>query len=416
MSSNNVKIHKLAHGMTLITEPMKEVSSAAFIFLLPIGAADDPPQMSGAASVLAELIFRGTKDLDNRTLNDQLDSLGLHRYNCTASLYSSFGGSLLADNLLQAIKLYVDVLLRPALQSDQFEPCRELAIQSLDSLEDEPQQKISLIVREKYLPYPFGRCVYGKRNELQSLTPDIVKNHWAARLTPQGAVLAVAGKIDRDQIQETIERLLGDWSGPTLPVLEKIPPPSLSFHQPYNGAQVHAGFMYHSVPLAHQDYYAALAAVAILSGGMSSRLFTEVREKRGLCYAVGASLHVIGPYGVIQGYLGSTPDHAQQALDVTMTELTRLADGITENELERAKIGLRASLIMQGESTSARALGCVGDYFHLGRVRSLQEIEDGIKNLQVKNVIEYAQNYKPQGITLVTIGPKPLEINEQLKK
>jgi predicted Zn-dependent peptidase len=71
---------------------------------------------------------------------------------------------------------------------------------------------------------------------------------------------------------------------------------------------------------------------------------------------------------------------------------------------------------MQGESTSARALGCVGDYFHLGRVRSLQEIEDGIKNLQVKNVIEYAQNYKPQGITLVTIGPKPLEINEQLKK
>ncbi|KPK75773.1 MAG: hypothetical protein AMJ79_09785 [Phycisphaerae bacterium SM23_30] len=410
MSEQDIRIHKLSNGMTLVAEPMQEVSSAAFVFLVPLGVAYDPPNLTGASNVLAELIFRGAGDMDNRTLNDRLDGLGLHRHGGITSLFGSFGGALVADNLLEALKLYVDIITGPILSAEQFEACRELALQSLDSLEDDPRQKISLLVREKYLPYPFGRPAPGRREELQALTQQEVRKHWADRLTPAQTILAAAGKFDFEHLKQAVEEYFGSWSGPALEELEQLEQHNQVFHQPHDGAQVHVGVMYPSAAYRHEDYYAALAAAVVLSGGMGSRLFTEVREKRGLCYAVGVAHQVIGAYGAVQGYLGSTPERAQEALEVMLAELVKLADGITEDELERAKVGLRASLIMQGESTTARAIGCAGDYYHLGRVRSLQEIEENILKLTVDDVVNHARRFKPNDFTIVTIGPKELKV------
>ncbi|MFC1783952.1 M16 family metallopeptidase, partial [Planctomycetota bacterium] len=239
MSEQAVQIHKLNNGMTLVTESMKEVSSAAFVFLLPTGVAQDPPNLTGTAGVLAELIFRGAGEMDNRTLNERLDGLGLHRHGGIGSVFGSFGGALVADNLLEALKLYADIITRPTLAAEQFEACRELAVQSLDSLEDDPRHKISLLTREKYLPYPFGRPAPGKREELQVLTHQQVKSHWAERLTPADTILAVAGKVDFEHLRQALEEYFGAWSGPSLGKLDQLAQRNQVFHQPYDGTQVH---------------------------------------------------------------------------------------------------------------------------------------------------------------------------------
>ena len=111
--------------------------------------------------------------------------------------------------------------------------------------------------------------------------------------------------------------------------------------------------------------------------------------------------------------MGSTPDRAQEALDVTLSELTKLAEGISQEELDRAKVGLRASLIMQGESTSARALSCARDMYHLERVRSLSEIEGGIQKLTVKDVVNHVEGFTPSDFTVATIGPKELRVSRE---
>ena len=173
MSEHTVKIHKLNNGMTLVAEPMAEVSSAAFVFLLPMGVAYDPPNLTGTSSVLAELIYRGAGDMDNRSLNEQLDGLGLHRHSSIGSVFGSFGGALIADNLLEILKLHSEIITGATLDAEQFEACRELAVQSLDSLEDDPRQKIALLTREKYLPYPYK--ANDGRNNVKDIDDRVVR-------------------------------------------------------------------------------------------------------------------------------------------------------------------------------------------------------------------------------------------------
>ena len=143
---------------------------------------------------------------------------------------------------------------------------------------------------------------------------------------------------------------------------------------------------------------------------MSARLFTEVREKRGLCYAIGARYHGLKQVAGIMCYAGTTPDKAQETIDCIIAEFNRLGDGITEDELKRAKVGLESSLILHSESSSSRAGGIGSDYYILGRVRSLDEIKDKIEQTSVNSVLGFLQREKFKDFTIVTIGPKQIKI------
>ena len=157
---------------------------------------------------------------------------------------------------------------------------------------------------------------------------------------------------------------------------------------------------------ADEDYYNARMAVSVLSGSMSSRLFTEVREKRGLCYAIGARYHSLKEAAGIQCYAGTTPDKAQETLDVILGEFDRLAEGISEEEMARAKIGLKSSVILHSESSSSRAGSIGSDYYMLGRVRTLDEIKQRIEATSVESVLGFLRSHPFQDFTVVTIGPK----------
>ena len=173
---------------------------------------------------------------------------------------------------------------------------------------------------------------------------------------------------------------------------------------------LHLERAYPSVPLSHPDYYAARGAVNVLSGGMSSRLFTEVREKRGLCYSVGATYQTFKDRASILGYAGTTNERAQETLDVMLAELRRLADGVEQEEVDRVKAGLKSALIMQEESTGSRAATLASDWYFLGRVRSFDEMQATINALTPEIIVDYVRRFPPRDLTVVTLGPKPLRI------
>ena len=400
----------LPSGMVLLGEPMDGVESVAFDFLLPAGAAVMPEGVCGAANVISDWIFRGAGRRDNRALGDALDGLGLHRSDSVSGSHLSIGAALESSNLAQALDLHADVILRPHLTDEEFEPAKQLAIEGVLALEDEPRHKVMLELRKRFYPVPLGRSTSGEIHELKQLTAGTVREIVKSDFNASQVIFAVAGRYDFGAVCEQMNSAFGSGRS-TPPRSAKVRPRAEKYtHIPNDGAQVHIGLMTRAVKFTDEDYYNARVATSVLSGGMSSRLFTEVREKRGLCYAIGARYHSLKEAAGIMCYAGTAPEKAQETLDVVMAEFRRLADGINTEELERAKIGLKSSLILQSESSSSRAGAIGADYYMLGRVRSLEEIKQGIEATTVDSILECLRNNPFEDFTVVTIGPTQVRV------
>jgi predicted Zn-dependent peptidase len=407
--TERIDIYKLANGMTILGIPMQQVQSAAFDFLLPAGACMMPDDCCGAPAVISDWIFRGAGGKTSRELTDLLDGLGLHRNSSVDSKHIALSAALGADNLLKATELYADIILNPALKSEQFEYSRQLALQELASLQDDPRQKVILLLQEYFYPDPLGRSPLGNQEDLQNLTAQICKQIISENFNIGQTVFAVAGKYDFEKLCRLLEKFFTDQKPKKTKNINAKKQTPVYHHHRHEGAQVHIGIMTPTITPQNPDYYNARVAVAVLSGGMSSRLFTEVREKRGLCYAIGASYHSLKEMAGIGCYAGTTPDKAQQTYNVIITEFKKLADGLSEDELKRAKIGLKSSLIMQSESTIARAQAAAMDYYMLGKVRSLEEIKQQIEKTTVKSVLDFLKKNPFDKFCSATIGPAEIK-------
>jgi predicted Zn-dependent peptidase len=403
--------HTLANGMILLAERMDYVRSAALNFLVPAGCVYDPRRHLGIASVLTDLLTRGAGERDSRELSLALDNLGLDRDESVGTLHVRFWGATLARNLAPALEIYADILRRPHLPKEELDPVKALAFQDLQSLEDEPRQKLLIELRRRHYPSPLGQDRRGTREGIESLTARLIRNHYVRLFQPRGTILSVAGNIEWEPLRDQVERLFGDWKQGDEPKLSLGRQPQPYDHIAKETTQTQIGIAYPTVPIGHADYYAAQGAVNVLSGGMSARLFTEVREKRGLCYAVWASYQMVKDRASIVCYAGTTNERAQETLDVTLGELHRLKEGIESEEVERVQAGLKSSLIMQEESTSARAGTLASDWYYLGRVRSFDEIQGAINALTPEGIIEHLRRWPPGDFTIVTLGPKALKLS-----
>lgn len=401
--------HVLSNGMVILAEPIEGVASVAFNFLLPAGAATLPADTCGAASVITDWIFRGAGAMTSRQLVDAMDALGLHRDSSVSATHIAISAAMEASNLRQALELHADVILHPALADDQFELSRQLAIHDIAGLDDDPRQKVMLCLSEQFYPDPWGRPAIGKMEHLQNLTRDRTAQIIDDGFDISRTILSVAGKYDFDAICRQAETLFASQPPKTVKGLETGQKGDRYTHIQHDGAQVHIGLMTEAPPITTDDYYNANVAVSVLSGGMSSRLFTEVREKRGLCYAVGARYTTLKDLAGIRCYAGTTPDKAQETLTVVRHEFDRLTDGITDCEMQRAKVGLKSSLIMQSESSIARAGGIASDYFLLGRVRTLEEIKQKLEDTTADTVLDYLRRNPFSDYTIVTIGPRKID-------
>ncbi len=403
--------HILANGMVVLGDRMESVESAAFDFMLPCGAAMLPKGCCGAGTVIGDWIFRGAGDKTSKELQGTLDGLGLHRAISVGSSHIAIGAALEASNLSAALDLYGDIILRPSLLADQFEPARELTVNEVKSLDDNPRRNVMLKLREQFYPEPLGRSPAGEIEELNALTAEKATQIINDNFNPSRTIFTVAGKYDFETVCGQIERLFGEAEVKAVNEIAIGDGRSKYRHIEIDSAQVHIGVMTGTVRPNDEDYYNARVAVSVLSGGMSARLFTEVREKRGLCYAIGARYHGLKQAAGIACYAGTTPDKTQQTLDVVIGEFKRLSEGISEEEIDRAKVGLKSSLIMQSESSSSRATAIGNDYYILGRVRSLDEIKNRIEQTSVDSVAGFLRDNKFTDFTAVTIGPKKVSLD-----
>jgi predicted Zn-dependent peptidase len=399
----------LAGGLTLLGEQMSGVQSAAMTLLLPAGAATDPPDALGAATVLSDLVLRGAGSRDSHELIDHLDSLGLQRSSGVGTHHTHFSFAAVGSKVLQALPAYADIVRRPRFPADGFEAARDLALQALAGIDDDPRQKLLIALRRHHFPAPLGRNPMGQTEDLRRLNLSLCQAEHARRYRGGGAILSVAGNIDFEKITREVGRLLGDLDGLAPRMTVAPATPGQRHFEPQSSEQTHIGLAYAAIGPTHPDYYAMRIAIEALGGGMSSRLFTELREKRGLVYNVWAGYSTMKDMGAVLSYAGTSNERAQATLDCLAAELRRLSLGVEKSEVERARIGLKANTIMEGESTSSRAGAIANDYFIFGRVRTLEEIAAAIDQVTTDHVNAFLAENVPKEMTIVVVGPKDLQ-------
>ncbi len=406
-----IHAHTFPNGLTLLIEPMAEVQSAAFTLMVPAGSIYDPPGGEGCAAILSDWITRGAGPRDSMQLTNALDNLGVQRNEGAGSHHLSFSGATLAEHLPAALRLYADIVQRPHLPDDQFAAAQAGVEQTLHAIEDEPRQKVMLELRRRCYDAPWGLPSEGTLEGVAGLTPNVVRAHFERCSRPREAILGIAGHVEPRQLVELVGEIFGGWREAPEPTWKSGPRGPARDHIHHDSTQTQIGVAYDSVPYCDDGYYAAWAAVGVLSGGMSSRLFTEVRERRGLCYSVYASLNSLRDQGRVLCYAGTTVERAQETLDVTLAELMRLGDGIEESELDRCKARAKSSLIMQQESSSSRASSMARDWYHLGRVATLEEVRRKIEMLTVPILLDHIHAHPARDFTILTVGPEPLEVH-----
>src|SRR5436190_111805 len=406
-----INIHTFPNGLTLLAERMDHVRSAAVNFLVPAGCAHDPPDRPGLAAMLADLMTRGAGERDSRELTLALDNLGLDRSESVGSLHTRFYGATLARNLPAALDIYADIIRRPHLPDEEMDAVRSLALQDLQGLEDEPRQKVLIELKKRHHPAPLSNDRRGTVQGVNAVTPDSIRTFYRRHFRPAGLIMSVAGNVEWEPLRDQVGQLLGDWRGEPVPPVTAGPSRAGFEHIAKEATQTQIAIAYPSVPVGHADYYAALGAVNVLSGGMSSRLFTHVREERGLCYSVWATYQTFKDRASVIAYAGTTVERAQETLDVTLRELKRLREGIEDEEVERVRAGLKSSLIMQEESTSSRAGSLASDWYYLGRVRSTEEIQAAIDGLTPRAILDHLQRFPAKDFCIVTLGPQALTVN-----
>ena len=402
--------HTFANGLVLVAEPLGSRESAAFNLMIPVGAAYEPADRGGLSALCCELTLRGSGERDSRQFVEDLERLGVDTGESVSVSHTTYGGAMLAENLLPAISIFADLVRKAHLPEEELEPARQVAIQELRAIEDEPAHKTMLELRRGFYGDPWGRSSQGDEPGLESATIGDVRSYYSQNFRPDGAVLGVAGKVDWDHLRDAVGELLGNWQND--PVSD--PPagtPGVTrkhFEQETNQTQI--GIAWPCVPYRHPDYFQAWGAIHVLSGGMSSRLFTEVREKRGLCYSVNASSHTLRDRGSVLCHAGTSAQRAQETLDVTLAEIWRLAEGIERPELQRLKARMKSALILQEESSSARSSAIARDWYHLGRARTLDEVGALVDGLTCESVNAHLRANPPRDFTFVTLGPQPLEV------
>lgn len=407
-----LKIERLTNGLVVIVEEIPHVESAAYELLLPGGVLHDAPNRIGAALLLVELTARGAAELSSKELSDAFDQLGVRHSESSDYGRYSYRGSLVADKLEGALQLVSKMVQEPSLPEDEIDSIKSILLQDIAALADHPAQRAHVELNSLYYPEPYNRSSLGTVDGIEASNTDELRRQWERQYHPNGAVLSIAGKVNSSQVLDLCEKYFGDWSGvaEAEPVFGDLPKRRIE-QIGFEGAQQQIVLSYPSARFGTEHYYAAKVATGVLSGGMFGRLFTEVREKRGLCYSVYARHSSTKHHGAVVAYAGTTPERADQTLEVMVKELKGLRGSVAEEELSRAKANLAASLIIGEESTASRAVSNAGDYWVGKRVRSLDEVHEKINSVDTRAIDSYLEQFPVTPFMLVTLGARKLDIS-----
>jgi len=405
----NYFYHQLPNGIEMVGQYMPSLNSITFGFQLDASIIHEPEDKQGLAHLFEYMLFQGTKQKDARALNEAFESLGVRKGASTGWETARVMAQLVSNKFDATLPLMQEILLTPTFPKEDLEQMRSIVLQEIRRRDDEPMSRIFDLARANfYRGTALARSALGTSESVQSVQRQDLRDFWKSRYQPNDVLFAIAGKFDWDHVVEQVQALFGDWSGQAAASLEQRPTPTANIaleHQ--EGKQEHLGLMFPFPHYTDPDYYAAMVISEVLGGNMASRLFVEVREKRGLVYGVSAGLSGNKHVGAMRVYAGTTPEQAHECLEVIVNELRKLEqEGITADELARAKVQLKSENVMRGEGSGSRMGALAHSWWYERKLRTIQEVKEAIDAVSEEQVLGVLRRFSPlDPLTVAAIGP-----------
>jgi predicted Zn-dependent peptidase len=402
-------------GLRVLTERMPGVRSVALGVWVAAGSRDEPPAISGSSHFLEHLLFKGTKTRTARDIAEAFDAVGGDLNAYTAKEYTCFYARVQDRDLPMAVDHLCDMLQSSVIRSADVDAERRVILEEINMHEDAPDDLIHDLFQETLWPeHPLGRPILGTRPSIEAASRDQIHRFYRRHYVPGGFVVVAAGSVDHDELLALVrERIDTGRVRSVGPAAWKIrsagPPPPASGRRlvrKRKTEQAHIVLGTNGLSRSDPDRFAFGVVNNALGGGMSSRLFQEVREKRGLAYSVFSYHAMYTEAGLFSAYAGTTPGSAKEVLAILRDQLADVADGgLTVEEFERAKGHMKGSLVLSLEDPGGRMSRVGKSEISHGEILTVNQILKRIDVVTLEAARQAADRVLSQPMSLTVIGP-----------
>ena len=406
MPMSTLKITTLPNGLRIVTDHVPSVESVALGVWVGVGTRNEDLTYNGAAHMVEHMLFKGTKKRDAKEIAEVIENVGGHVNAYTSREVTSYHVHLLKDDVPLALDVLADIVQHSTMPDDEVERERDVILQEIGMCHDTPDD----IIFDNYFEtaYPnqaLGAPILGKNSIIKTMRRETLMAYTQRFYTPSHMVICASGNLDHDSLIKQVEELFRD-----LPADQNTDKKAADYQggehrETRDLEQSHIVLGFNGISRLDDHYYAAQTLSALLGGGMSSRLFQEVREKRGLVYSIYSMHYAYSDNGQFMVYAGTGPDKLPELIPVVCDEVTKLSSTIKEHELDRAKAQLRSSTLMARESMMHRADQHAKSILLRGNIRTPEEIIDNINKVDIPALETVAQRIFSTAPTLAALGP-----------
>jgi predicted Zn-dependent peptidase len=408
--ARDIQKRVLPNGLVVLTETMSHVRSVSVGIWIRNGSRREVQEENGLAHFMEHMVFKGTERRSAEAIAREMDSVGGMLDAFTSKEQICFNAKVLDEHLPIAFDVIADLVLRPKFDSEDVKKERQVVLEEIKMDLDNPEYLLHEIFTRGFWPeHPLGRPILGTPETVRKFNRDSLRQRFQHWFAPDRLVLSAAGNVKHEQVLDLVAREFGDLSPSGEPEAHDAPLTQAPIHieSKRDLEQVHVCIGVPSVPLADERRFSVAVMNNLLGGGMSSRLFQNIREKQGLAYAVFSELTPYSDAGMMTVYAGTAKETVGKVIDLVIQEFRELKDTlVTEEELLRAKNHLKGSLMLSLESTSARMSNLARQELYFRRFYSLDEILAGIETVTREEIQAIAREFfRPEQIAVTALGP-----------
>ncbi len=408
--TENIQITTLANGVRVVSESVPYVQSASIGLWVGVGSRDEEEQIRGISHFIEHMLFKGTKKRTAREIADAIESRGGHLNAFTDKEITCYETRVLSDDLNLSLDILSDMFRNSLFEPDELEREKRVVLEEIKMYEDTPEESVhDIFMQTLWRSHPLGKSVIGTDKTVSALTRDNLVDYMKTRYCPDRIVIAAAGNLDHADLVSMAESKLNDLTGKAPERAARKPRSSGKSKQVRKRDVEQVHFCMGSTAFGKKDKKRFSLSILnnVLGGNMSSRLFQEIREKRGLAYSIGSYARSYQDAGFFCIYGGTSPQTYEQVLELTHIELEKIKKhGMSEDELTKAKTQIRGALVLGLESMSSRMNRYGDSLLSYGRVVPIAEILSEYNAVSHESIAEAAEQVlNGAELTLTAIGP-----------